>query len=259
MDDASLVAPDNWSGKNAYTPTQNNYEKNIIIIPPRKQFYCSDRRVRIALFSPDLYFTTGMRFMLEERKDIILSVNKKLAQSYVASVEKFETVIFSAKDARDLLAIYHMLIQLRLTHQKTVVVAIANDDMKPLLADLSKQLCGLKVLSANEKLSSIKHKIMKLLMEREEKNENKYFPATLTQRQADILLMAADGLSADAISLRTGVMASTVYKTKSRALVKAGATSKALEAVLYAQLKKGLLHGYKLLNDGDTYDRTYYH
>ena len=249
MDDASIIAPDNWSGRNAYIPKKWGHDNGIITFPPRKQFYCTVHRVEIALISSDMYFTTGVRFMLEDIKYMILHVYKDHGELYRAPSKKFDLVIFSASDAKDISEIYRTILRLRLTKNNTFIIVVANDNVRHVLASIARRYYGVKVLNSREKNSVIKQEIMRLLTGHEEKKENKHFPATLTPRQTDILFMAADGISTEAIANHLGVSTSTIYATKARSLDKAGATSKALEAILYAQISDNILQTDKLHHD----------
>lgn len=256
MDDAAIVAPDTWSGSNKYIAKQWSNYNGIITFPPRKQFYCTKRRVEVALLSSDMYFTTGIRFLLEGMRDMLLHVYKTHSELYTSSAKSCDVAILSASDAKDISAIYQIILKLRLAGQSTFIFIVADNDIRHVLASIARRYSGVKVLASHEKLTVLKQELMKLLKERENKKQNKYFPATLTPRQADILLMAADGLSAEDIALRAGVSTSTIYITKGRALDKAGATNKALEAILYAQVREGLLHPNLQHHSGATYSTT---
>lgn len=258
MDDASIIAPDTWSGKNGYTLEKWGYDNDIITFPPRKQFYCTDHRVDISLVSSDMFFTTGVRFMLEDIKDMILHVYNDHGELHRASAQKFDLVIFSVSDAKDISVIYRTILRLRLKKCNAFIVAVADDNVRHAITSIARRYGGVKVLSSHEKKTVIKQEIMKLLTSHEDIKENKYFPATLTPRQTDILIMAADGLSAEAIALRLGVAISTIYATKARILDKAGATNKALEAILYAQINDKLLHAAPLHYDRATNSRIRY-
>ncbi|MFP2240633.1 helix-turn-helix domain-containing protein [Pseudescherichia vulneris] len=258
MDDAAIVAPDTWSGKNEYIAKRWGHDNSIITFPPRKQFYCTERRVEVALLSSDMYFTTGVRYLLEGMRDMILHVYKSQSELYTASAKSFDVAILSASDTKDISAIYHMILKLRLTGQNTFIFVVADNDIRHVLASIARRHSGVKILGSHEKMTVLKQELMKLLTERENKKQNQYFPATLTPRQADILLMAADGLSAEDMALRAGVSTSTIYTTKARALDKAGATNKALEAILYAQVRDGKLHPDLQHHSSATYSTSCY-
>lgn len=240
MDDASIIAPDIWSGKNGYIAKRCVHDNGILTFPPRKQFYCTNRRVEVALLSSDMYLTTGIRFLLEGMRDMLLHVYKNHKEFHSALAKNFDVIILSVSDAKDIPEIYRMILKLRLAACDAVIVAIADDEIIHVLANIVSRHYGVKLLRSREKLSVLKKKMTMALKNREIKNKNKYFPATLTPRQNDILLMAADGLSAEDIALRSGVSVSTIYTTKARALNKSGATNKVLESILYSQLRDGI-------------------
>lgn len=241
MDDASIIAPDTWSGRNENIPKEWGPDSSIITYPPLKQFYCTEHRLEIALISSETYFTTGLRFMLEDKRDMLLHVYKTYSELYTAPAKRFDLIIFSASDSKDISAIYRMILSLRLAGQNTFILAIADDPIRQVLMNIARRYSCVKVMNCSEKLTVLKQEIMNLLAGYEDKKVNQYFPATLTRRQTDILFMAANGLSAESIALRLGVSTSTIYATKARALDKAGATSKALEAILYAHVNDGIL------------------
>lgn len=258
MDDASILAPDIWSGKNEYIAEQWVNDGGVLTFSPRKQFYCTNKKAEVALISSDMYFTTGVRFMLEDMRDMILHVYKNHNDFYTTSAKTFDVLILSVSDTKDISEIYRLILRLRLTEQNTFIFAIADDNVRHVLKNIARRYCGMKVLSSREKLSVLKQEIKMVLTDREIKNKNQYFPATLTPRQTDILLMAADGLSAEDIALRCGVSTSTIYTTKARALDKAGAFSKALEAILYSQVRDGILHPDSQHLSGVPYSTTRY-
>ncbi|MBM7016667.1 hypothetical protein JTL32_20165 [Enterobacter cloacae] len=256
MDDAAIVAPDTWSGKNEYIAKQWGHNNGIITFPPCKQFYCTTRRLEVALLSSDMYFTTGVRFLLEGMRDMLLHVYKTHSELYTSSAKSFDVAILSASDTKDISAIYHMILKLRLAGQNTFIFIVADNDIRHVLASIARRYSGVKILGSHEKLTVLKQELMKQLTEHKNQEQNKYFPATLTPRQADILLMAADGLSVEDMALRAGVSTSTIYITKARALDKAGATSKVLEAILYAQVRDGIIYPDLQHHSSATYSTT---
>lgn len=260
MDDLALIAPDTWSGKNEYIAKRRGHDNSIFILPPRKQFYCTKNRVEVALLSSDVYLSTGVRFLLEGVRDIIFHVYKNHGKLRTTLANKLDLLILSASDAKDIPAIYRIILKLRLTGNNSSIVVIANDDARLALANIAGKHSDVTVLSSRENLSALKQEIMKRLTERDSESEkqNKYFPATLTPRQIDILFLAAKGLSPEDIALHSGVCTSTIYTTRARVLDKAGASSKMLEAVLYSQLRDGMLHRDLLHHDCTTFGTTRY-
>ncbi|ELE9730694.1 hypothetical protein RM407_004397 [Enterobacter kobei] len=236
MDDASLIAPDFWSGKRSYVMGQNNDDGNIIIFPPYKQFYCSERCLKIALFTSDLYFTEGVRFILESNKDTILYTHKDINKSYKNKHEELDFFIFHASSMSDVAVIYRALIKLMISGQKTIVLVIADQNVKSQLSNIANLYCCLKVISSRDAVSKINCEI-KWLLDNRMVNKTMQLQKTLTKRQKEILLLVSDGYSAESIGIIKGVKAGTIYKTKARSLESFGATNKMLEAALYAQLK----------------------
>ena len=196
--------------------------------------------------------------MLEDIKDMTLHIYKDHNQLYKYSTKDFDLVILSASDMKDIPKIYRTILRLRLAEYKSFILAFVDNNVRHALKNIAGRYSGVKVLSSREKLSVLKQEIMMALTDREVKNKNQYFPAILTPWQTDILLMAADGLSAEDIALRTGVSTSTIYATKARMLDKAGATSKALEAILYSQVRDEILHPDSQYLSGVPYSRTRY-
>jgi len=242
VDDASIIAPDSWCGKSRYIQKQHNCSNKILILPPYKQFFCTDNRVEIAFISSEVYIRSGVRFLLEDMKDMILHIYKNHHELYNAFAKSFDMIIFSATNTKDVSAIYSTVVRLRLTGCKTSIVAIADSDIKVEVEKIATRYSGIKVLDSREKLAILKQEMINSLSENIENDEVRCFPATLTQRQANILLMAAEGISTEAIALHSGVTTSTIYAIKACALDKAGATSKPLEAILYNQIRNQKLH-----------------
>ncbi|ENY5536608.1 hypothetical protein ACFZFR_003719 [Salmonella enterica] len=235
MDDASLIAPDFWSGKKSYVMHQND-DGAIITFTPHKQFYCSERCLKIALFTSDLYFTEGVRFILESKRDTILYTHKDMKKSYEKKCEGFDFFIFNASSMSDVAVIYRALIKLTITGQKTIVLAMADCYVKSQLESIAKRHCNLKIINSRDAASIIERKIMKLLGSRIV-IKTPPLPKTLTKCQKEILHFAANGYSAEAVGVIKNVKPGTIYKTKARSLEKFGATNKILEAALYAQLR----------------------
>lgn len=233
-DDASLIAPDNWSGYNSNKITQYYNCTGVIDQPPLKDFYCSNMRRKIAVYSKDIYFSTGVRFIIENIKDLILhNYNKYEKMISIAQNMHFDKIIFFVSDKSDVQGIYRLLIKLRLNRYKTTVIAVTDKSVMPCMKIISKHNFGLKLISSHENITLSRKKIIAYL---NKKNSAKLtFPATLTARQFSILSMAAAGLSPKDIALKTGISICSVYSLKSRALDKAGALDKSLEAILYSQ------------------------
>lgn len=238
-DDAALTAPDDWSTKKRNVVSQKNNFLGVINQPEPGYFYCTEEKKDIVLISSDEFFTQGMRFMLEDVRNSILHIYHNAIDLNERVIKKCDVIIFSVTAAEDISKLYHLLIRLRLTHQNAYVIAVTDDDIKTSLSDVVKNHTGVKLVSYLEKPHVIKREILKRLKGVVEREKTTRFPANLTPRQADILSLAANGLSINDIARHAGISAITVYSLKAKALEKAGAINKPLEAILYSNLSEG--------------------
>lgn len=232
-DDASLLAPDNWSGISRQDKIAAE-QSGFFISQEKKEFYCRHKKHKFLIISENHYFITGVESLFGDVSNISLHASRNICQ-YGNDKFDIDAVIYHASDMDDIQIIFRTALSLNVETCIVHIIAIADEDIRYKLLDIAEKHGNISIVSSSVSISKMKHMLMKHVARTNQSNKGKkYFPSTLTPYQADILSMTAMGLTTSAIASLKRCSISTVYTTRARALNKAGASCKALEAILYA-------------------------